>query len=463
MQKQTPPGPKGNFLTGSLQAFAADPPQFLVRTAYEYGDISFFRLAHYPIYFLSHPDYVREVLVSKGTSFEKGDLDRRILGKFLGNGLLTSEGSFHKRQRRLAQPAFHHKRIQAYADVMVHYAEDMLAGWQSGQTRQTDDDMMRLTMFIVSKTLFDADVSEAAETAGQAINDLQTVSNADYRRAFLIPDWIPTRNNRKRHQATAGLDGIIERIIAERRGTDEDKGDLLSMLMLAQDEDGSKMTDQQLRDEVVTLFSAGHETTSNVMTWLWYLLSQHPEIEAKLHEELDRVLAGRAPTLADLQALPYALMIIKETMRLYPPAWILNGRTAVEDVEIGGYLIPKGSRVFISPYVMHRLPQYFPNPEQFDPERWHPEREAALPKYAYIPFGGGSRVCIGNSFALMEAHLLLATIAQKYRLSLLPGQKIVPAALITMSPEFGLKMRVERREVTEQRKVETASPHLVPA
>jgi cytochrome P450 len=256
---------------------------------------------------------------------------------------------------------------------------------------------------------------------------------------------------------------IIEQIIAERRGTDEDKGDLLSMLMLAQDEDGSQMTDQQLRDEVVTLFAAGHETTSNVMTWLWYLLSQHPDVETKLHEELDQVLAGRAPTLADLQSLPYALMVIKETMRLYPPAWILNGRTAVEDIEIGGYLIPKGSRVFISPYAMHRLPQYFPDPEQFDPERWLPEREAALPKYAYIPFGGGPRVCIGNSFALMEAHLLLATIAQQYRLSLAPGQNIVPAALITMSPESGLRMRVEEREKIGVREMETAVSHLVPA
>ena len=462
MQKQTPPGPKGNFLTGSLRVFAADPPHFLVQTAYEYGAISFFRLAHYPIYLLAHPDYIREVLITQAASFEKDELDRRILGKFLGNGLLTSEGSFHKRQRRLAQPAFRHKRIQSYAEVMVHYTEDMLAGWQSGQIRQIDDDMMRLTMFIVSKTLFDADVSETAETAGEAIHTLQTVSNADYRRTFPIPDWIPTPDNRRRQQAVAALDEIIEQIIAERRQMNEDKGDLLSMLMLAQDEDGSQMTDQQLRDEVVTLFAAGHETTSNVMTWLWYLLAQQPEVEAKLHQEIDQVLAGRAPTLADLPSLPYALMVIKETMRLYPPAWILNSRTATEDVEIGGYPIAKGSRIFISPYVMHRLPQYFPEPEQFDPDRWLPEIEAALPKYAYIPFGGGNRVCIGNSFAMMEAHLLLVTIAQQYRLSLVPGQKIVPAALITMSPEFGLQMRAEKRQVARENvRWETAVPQAV--
>ncbi|MCB8943087.1 MAG: cytochrome P450 [Ardenticatenaceae bacterium] len=464
MQPQTPPGPQGHFLTGSISEFAANPPQFLVNTIQQHGDITYFKLLHQPVYHLAHPDYVRDVLVTKASSFAKDELGRRILGKFLGNGLLTSEGSYHKRQRRLAQPAFHHKRIQAYADVMVSYAQDMLATWQSGQVHHIDDDMMRLTMFIVSKTLFDADVSAAAETAGQAIQTLQTVSNGDFRRAFPLPDWLPTRSNRQRRQAIADLNQIINQIIAERRHSGEDKGDLLSMLLLAQDEDGSQMTEQQLRDEVVTLFAAGHETTANVMTWMWYLLSQHPEVEAKLHAELDHILAGRVPTLADLPSLPYSLMVIKETMRLYPPAWILSGRIAVEDVEIGNYLIPQGSRIFISPYAMHRQPQYFPQPEQFNPDRWLPENEAALPKYAYIPFGGGARVCIGNSFAMMEAHLLLAAIAQQYRLSLVPGHKVVPEALITMSPEFGMNMQVTKRDVvTEAAWPATAVPHLIPA
>jgi cytochrome P450 len=450
MTHKLPPGPKGNFLVGSLHEFAPDPLNFLVNTAKQYGDIAYFRLVNMPVYLMAHPDYVRDVLITKASSFEKGEMDRRILGKFLGNGLVTNEGDSHKRQRRLVQPAFHSKRIQNYAEVMVDYSEKMLADWQSGQTRHIDDEMMRLTMFIVSKTLFDTDVSEMAEKAGQAMHILQNASNADYRRGIDIPDWIPTANNRKRQRAVASLDSVIEQIIAERRGDSEDRGDLLSMLMLSQDEDGSQMTDRQLRDEVVTLFAAGHETTSNALTWTWYLLSQHPKVEAKLHEELDRVLAGASPTLADLRDLPYTLMVIKESMRLYPPAWVLNGRTALEDVEIGGYTLPKGSRIFISPYMMHRLPQYFPNPDHFDPDRWLPEAEAVLPKYAYIPFGGGQRVCIGNSFAMMEAQLLLATIAQQYSLKLVPDQQITPAALITMSPEFGLRMRLEKREVVQE-------------
>ncbi len=457
MTKQTT-GPKGDPIIGSLWPFAADPPKFLLETALQYGDMAHFRLASLSAYLPTHPDTVREVLVTKASKFERGQMDYRILSRFLGDGLLTSEGEFHKRQRKLVQPAFHTKRIQAYADTMVQFTEDMLATWQSGQTRATDDDMMRLTMFIVSKTLFDADVSQDAELVGQAIHDLQKVSNNDYRRTFPWPEWLPTADNRKRKQAVHNLDGVIEQIIADRRHDNEDKGDLLSMLLLAQDEDGSPMTDKQLRDEVVTLFSAGHETTANALTWTWYLLSQNPQVEAKLHEELGRILAGRSPQLADLPQLPYTLMVIKESLRLYPPAWLM-GRTALEEVEIGGHTLPRGSRLFISPYALHRLPDYFPNSERFDPERWLPEKEAALPKYAYIPFGGGPRICIGNSFAMMEAHLLLATIAQQYQLSLVPGHKVVPEALITMSPEFGLQMRVQKREVAgENVWPETAVP-----
>lgn len=441
-----PPGPKGNFILGSISQFSPDPLKFLVDTAQTYGDISFIRLLNLNVYLLAHPDYVREVLVSKAKSFQKDELDVRILGAFLGNGLVTSNGEFHKRQRRLAQPAFHMKRITSYADVMVNFTNEMLDEWRSGETRDIADDMMRLTMYIVSKTLFDADVKEVAELAGNAVHDMQGVSNRRYRMPIDIPAWIPTKDNRITKRAVADLNGVIEQIIAERRASNEDKGDLLSMLMLSQDEDGSQMTDQQLRDEVVTLFAAGHETTSNLLSWTWYLLSEHPDIEAKLHEELDSVLSGRAPSLADLSDLPYTLMVIKEAMRLYPPAWILNGRVALEDVEMGGYTIPKGSRVFIAPYVMHRLPQYFSEPNEFRPERWTPEFEATLPKYTYIPFGGGARVCIGNNFAMMEAHLILATIAQRFMLTVEPNFPVVPNPQITMSPEFGLLMQVQERE-----------------
>ncbi len=459
MSEQQPPGPKGHLIWGSTADFQKDRLNFLLNLVREYGDVVNFRLAHLPIYLLANPAHIREVLVTQVDKFPKAPLSRKILGKFLGNGLLTSEGDFHRRQRRLAQPAFHHSRISQYAATMTAYTEQMLAQWRPGETRNIADDMERLTMFIVAKTLFDADAvasQETAVTVGQAIHELQRVSSDDFERGFMLPDWLPTPNNRARRRAVAAFDGVVRQIIAARRetaanGQIEDRGDLLSMLMLAQDEAGKTMNDQQLRDEVATLFAAGHETTANTLAWTWYLLAQHPEAAARLHEELDMVLDGRPPTLDDLPRLPYTLMIIKEAMRLYPPAWVLNGRQAQEDVEMGGYIIKKGGIIFISPYVMHRLPQYFPDPERFDPERFTPEREKALPRFVYMPFGGGPHICIGNSFALMEAHLILATIAQRYCLQLPPGQTVEPLPQITLSPQDGLWLEVTERERAQDR------------
>jgi cytochrome P450 len=312
---------------------------------------------------------------------------------------------------------------------------------------------------IVSKTLFDADaVTGSGDTAvaiSSAMHDFQAVSNRDYQRGFTLPNWLPTADNRLRNRAAAAFNQVMEQIIAERRhtavnGQITDTGDLLSMLMLSVDEDGAVMDDRQLRDEVATLFAAGHETTSNALSWTWYLLAQHPQVEAKLHAELDGVLAGRHPTLADLPNLPYTLQIIKESMRLYPPAWILNGRIALEDVQLGGYTVPKGSTLFISPYVMHHLPQYFADPEAFQPERFTAQFEKSLPKYAYMPFGGGTRVCIGNSFAMMEAQLILATVAQQFRLTLATDKPVRYNAQITLTPVDGIPMRVVEREAAEE-------------
>lgn len=448
------PGPKNQLIVGNLPKFASDPPNFLLKTAETHGSIATFNLLNQRIILLSEPDYIREVLIKQRNNFPKTPLDRSILGKFLGNGLVTSDGDFHKRQRKLVQPAFHMKRIRGYADNITALTDRMLSSWQAGETRQMDEEMMELTMLIVSKSLFDADVDalhQDTEAIGAAMHDLQRVSNADYRRGFQIPDWIPTEGNRARNKGIKVLNETLERIITQRRlaredGSFVDNGDLLSMLLLAQDEDGEYMTDKQVRDEAVTLFAAGHETTSNALTWTWYLLAQHPEIEARLHEEVDRVLGDRLPTLEDLRNLPYTEMIIKEGMRLYPPAWILNGRLALNDTEIDGYPIPADSIIFISPWVMHRLDHYFPNPEQFDPERFTPDKEAELPRYVYLPFGAGPRVCIGNAFAMMEAHLVLAMMAQRFRFELAPKQQIEPNALITMSPKNGLQMNVVARE-----------------
>ena len=455
MAVKRPSGPSGSFILGSANQFREDEPNFLLESVKQYGALVYFRLANMHTYLLGHPDLIREVLVTQGDKFEKAPLDKTILGKFLGNGLLTSDGEFHRRQRRLAQPAFHTKRIQNYAEVMVDYANQLMDSWQDEAVVDITQEMMQLTMMIVSKTLFDADAitgaGDTAVTISSAMHDFQAVSNRDYQRGFSLPNWIPTADNRLRNKASAQFSQVMDQIIAGRRqtavgGQVEDTGDLLSMLMLSVDEDGEFMDDKQLRDEVATLFAAGHETTSNALSWTWFLLAQHPEVEAKLHEELDSVLACRQPTLADLPYLPYTLQVIKEAMRIYPPAWILNGRLALEDAQIGGYTIPKGSTVFVSPYVMHHLPQYFDEPETFKPERFTAEFEKSLPKFAYMPFGGGTRVCIGNAFAMMEAQLALAAIAQKYRLALAQTELVHYKAQITLTPENGIRMRVMERE-----------------
>ncbi len=454
MTNKTVPGPKRSFPFGNTMDFAANPPEFLSSLADEYGDFVRFYFFGRSLYMVNSPELIREVLITKANIFPKAERDITILSKFLGNGLLTSEGDFHKQQRKLAQPAFHKQRIHSYAETMVDYTDRLLDGWQNGESRNVCHEMMSLTMFIVSKTLFDADMDEMAGRAGligQAVEDIQAISNAEYKSLIMWPEWIPTKNNRLRKKGRAVLYGTIDDIIAERRATAvngqiTDTGDLLSMLLLAQDEDGRFMPDNQVRDELVTLFAAGHETTSNALTWTWYLLSQHPEIETKLHEEIDGVLNGRLPTLNDLPNLPYTEMVLKESMRLYPPAWTLNTRQATKRTTIGSYPFPKDGLIFVAPYVVHRRPNFFPDPERFDPERFSPENEKMLPRYAYMPFGAGPRVCIGNSFAMMEAQLILATIAQRYRLKLDPEQVIEMNPLITLSPKYGLKMQLVERE-----------------
>jgi cytochrome P450 len=433
MSKRIPPGPNGNFLLGVMREYnRADRLEYLTNLRNTYGDVVRMRYGPFPVYMLYHPDDVHEVLVKQASKFYKTRLTKTIFNRFLGNGLIVSDGDFWKRQRRLAQPAFHARRIESYAQTMVEYALGMLGGWRHEQTRDIDQEMMRLTMGIVAKTLFDADVSSDADEIGRAMTVIQQIANQQFNSVIPpLPEWIPTWQNRRERQAVEALDRVLARIINERRASGEDKGDLLSMLLLAEDENGERMTDGQVRDEAMTLFLAGHETTSNALTWTWYLLSQHPEVEAKLHDELTIVLGGRVPTLNDLAQLKYTEMVVKESMRLYPPAWGIS-REPVEDVEIGGYTLEKGKPVFIIPYVQHRDPRWFDEPERFLPERWEDGFEEQLPKYAYMPFGGGPRVCIGNSFAMMEARLLLATIARHFRLSLEPGYKVEPEPMITV-------------------------------
>jgi cytochrome P450 len=364
----------------------------------------------------------------------------------LGEGLLTSEDSLHRRQRRLAQPAFHRQRIASYASTMVTYAERTASHWQHGETLDISQEMTRLTLAIVGKTLFDADVESEAVEIGKALTTIIELFNM-----LLLPfsellERLPLPHVRRFERAKARLDQTIYRLIEERRQSRSDRGDLLSMLLLAQDDegDGGGMSDQQVRDEAMTIFLAGHETTANALTWTWYLLSQNPEAEAQLHAELDRVLGDRSPTFDDVPHLPYTEMVLSEAMRLYPPAWAI-GRLAIQEHPIGDYVIPKGSLVLLSQYVTHRDPRFFPNPERFDPTRWTPEAKASRPQYAYFPFGGGPRRCIGEGFAWMEGVLVIAALARQWRMRLAPGAKIAIQPVITLRPKSGVQMIVDGR------------------
>ena len=439
-----PRGPKGHFLTGSLPEFSRDRLGFLTACAREYGDLVPFRLGPRPFMLLSHPDHVEYVLVANNDNFRKHYLLRmnRLL---LGNGLLTSEGDLWLRQRRLAQPAFHRQRIAAYGAVMVQYAERMLAAWRDGEGRDVHADMSRLTLEIVAKTLFDADVAGEAGQVGAALEVVLDTFIARMDSLLMLPEGVPTPTNLRRQRAVRQLDEIVYGIIARRRAGGEDRGDLLSMLLRARDEDdGGRMTDKQLRDEAMTLFLAGHETTAIALSWTWYLLARHPAVVAKLEAELDGTLGGRAPTVADLPRLPYAGMVVSEAMRLYPPAYAF-GREAIGDCQIGGYRVAAGTTLIMSPWVLHRDRRFFDEPEAFDPDRWADDLAKRLPKYAYFPFGGGPRLCIGASFATMEATLLLATIARRSRLAIASDAPITPRPAITLRPKDGVRVVLRAR------------------
>ena len=439
-----PPGPKGSPLFGVFPEFRKDPPLFLLNVARHHGDVAFFKMGSQKFYLLNRPEYVQDVLVTHNGKFQKSRIMQRAK-VLLGEGLLTSEGQFHLRQRRLVQPAFHRQRIAGYAAAMVECAERSAARWTSGETRDISEEMMRLTLAIVAQTLFGTEVEEDADEIGRAMTDVLGMFNM-----MLIPfteflQKMPLPSMRRFERARGFLDKKIYSIINERRQSGDDRGDLLSMLLLAQDEqgDGGSMTDTQVRDEALTLFMAGHETTANALTWTWYLLSQHPDVERRLHEELRSVLAGGSPGFDDLPQLPYTEMVFAESMRLYPPAWAIS-RLAMQDHDIAGYHIPAGSLCMLSPYVMHRNPEYFPDPERFDPERWTPEAKDRRPKFSYFPFGGGPRMCIGERFAWTEGVLLLATIGQRWRMRLEPAQRVAHRAQITLRTRYGMRMQLEK-------------------
>ncbi len=439
-----PPGPKGHFLVGVLPEYSRNPLGFFSHCAKTYGDIVYLG-GWIPSYLLNHPDLIEQMLVSQQHNLIKSRLGN-ITKPLLGNGLLMSEGDFWKQQRHLIQPAFHRDRIADYARVMVDYTQQMLTTWQDGEIRDIHHDMMQLTLAIVAVTFFGSDVEADIDVIDQTVK--VTLTHFDKSSTnllwFLLPNSIPTPDNLRFRKAVKQLDAVVYRLIQQRRTSTKETGDLLSMLLHLQAEDGTQMSDRQLRDEVMTFILAGHETTALVLSWTWYLLAKHPEVEAKLLTELQTVLTGRVPTLTDLPQLPYTEWIILESMRLYPPVWAIP-RTVAQDCEIAGYRVKAGNGLVASQWIVHRDPRWFSNPETFNPDRWANDFAKRLPSGAYFPFGGGSRICIGKAFAMMEARLLLATIAQAYQITLIQEEPIEPWASLTLRPKQEIKVRLNQR------------------
>ena len=438
--QRLPPRPSKSVLT-AVREFARDPLEYPRRCARQYGDVVRLPLPIRPLYIVSDPTLIERVLVKDHKHYIK-DRFTRTLADVTGNGLLVSEGDFWKRQRRLAQPAFHHKRILSYAEIMVEVADRVAGEFRAPERRDVHADMLRITLGVVSRTLFGTDASDSAERIGKAIEEIMERYLGIGGTGFALPKNWPTPGNRRFKRAVRELDEMLLGFIRDRRSSGSDPGDLLSMLLRAQDDDGARMNDRQLRDECVTLFGAGHETTALALTYALHLLSTNQHVELRLVSELRDVLGERPASVEDVPKLRYTECVIKEALRLYPPAWAI-GREAAVDCELGGYRVPKGTQVGLFQYVVHRDPRFFSDPDTFRPERW--EAASHLPRFAYFPFGGGPRICIGNTFAMMESVLVLATLMRRFRFEAAPGGKLELKPSITLRPRHGLPMWVTPR------------------
>ena len=442
-----PPGPRGYPVLGVIPQLRSNPIRTFLEAADRYGDLVHLKAGPYHGFLACDPADVKHVLQDHARNYHKSPLYDRLRDG-IGNGLLTSEDAFWLRQRRLAQPAFHRQRVQAMADAMIECTAQTLERWDGlasrGDTVDVVAEMMALTQAIIVRTMFSTDLGATAEV----VNRTWPIINRRIGETFWstkLETTLPLPANRRFHRALAELEGVVYRIIADRRRTNRDEADLLSMFLSARDEDtGAGMTDRQLRDEVMTMLLAGHETTSLALSWTYYMLSQHPAIERSIADEVDRVVGDGRPAFAHLDRLSVTRRAIEESLRLYPPAWGFS-RQALADDEIGGYRVPRGSLVFLIPYVIHRRPALWQDPDRFDPNRFTPEREAARARFAYIPFGGGPRGCIGHQFAMVEAQLIVAAIAQRYRIELVPGQEIRAEPLITLRPAPGIRARIVKR------------------
>ncbi len=443
-----PPGPPWSTVAQNTFSFLRKALDFLLEMRERYGDVVSVPTLVGPFTLIFHPDGVRHVLQENHRTYNKDVPDYHVLSLVLGKGLLTNDGGSWLKQRRLIQPAFHRERVAAFGTLMTETALRWTQRWETGSFIETNQpltltqEMSSLTLSIVAKALFGTDLSAETEGVGRAL----TTVNHLLAKAFYLP-WVlslPTPQHRRLHIARSALYMVVEEIIRERRMHHETHCDLLEMLLVARDEEtGEGMTDQQVRDEVLTLLLAGHETTANALSWTFFLLAQHPHVEARLLKEYQQVLNGRPAMIEDLPQLPFTRMVVEEAMRLYPPAWGLGHRALGKD-EIGGYAIPKGAYVLVFPYVTHRHPAFWERPDAFDPERFSDARSAGRHRFAYFPFGGGPRLCLGNQFALYEAQLILATILPRFQLRLLPGAVVTPEPLVTLRPRGDLLMTVRR-------------------
>jgi len=441
-----PPGPRGHFLLGNMLEVQRGPLALLQKGFREYGDIVGYRFGTLRACLVAHPAYIQHVLHDNHRNYDKNNFDYAMLRRLLGNGLLTSEGAFWRRQRRLMAPMFQRQRVAEFCPLMVESTVEMLERWQdlaaSAQPFDLAAEMGRLTLAIVARTLFSTDLSGEASAIARALTEANQ-QLSQFSLMDLIP-LIPTARKRRFRDALSTLDGVVGKMLAARRGATNRGADLLSMLLDARDEDtGGSMSERQVRDEVLTLMLAGHETTATALTWTCYLLSQHLEIEARLRDELAAVLGGRTPTIGDLPDLSFTRMVIEESMRLYPPAWVVS-RNAIGDDEIGGYRVRRGTSMMMCSFITHRHPAFWPDPERFDPDRFTAALSRERPAYSYFPFGGGPRVCIGNNFAMTEAQLVLAMIAQRYRLRLVPGHPVELQPLVTLRARHGMLMTAHR-------------------
>ena len=434
-----PPGPKGLPIVGNIFQLRRDPLSFVREMQQTYGRMSTVHIGKQQVVLFFRPEHVRYFLVEKPRNFAKYDLGN--LRFLLGDGLLTTDGDFHRQQRRLVQPAFHKHRVEGYADTMVHLTEEMLEQWKPGSEVDMSREMQQLTLRIILKALFNLDSPTQSASLGRAITTVITNSIRNFGSVRSLPLDLPFTRYGRMMAGKRELDTFVYDLIKQRRADGRDVGDVLSMLLQAQDE-GNTMTDKQIHDQVFTFIAAGHETVRNTMSWTFYLLSQHPHVLEKLLAELHAVLQGRSPSVDDLSNLPYLEWVINESWRVYPPAWTLI-RRAVDTFDLDGYHFPTGTIAVFSQWVLHHLPDIWVDPDVFRPERWDPVNGQQVPQCAYFPFGGGPLICIGMPFAELETRLLLATILQHYTPRLVPGFVVVPQPRVTLRPKYGMRMILE--------------------